>query len=589
MKKKNSRLSTLVIIVLVLVVGVLVVFPMISFRGSEKKMLEAAKLFFERNPNELPAGEGVKTVALSELYKKSYLKDDIYVPFTHKLCSVTDSWVKVKRDNYDYKYYVYLKCGALQSSVDHTGPKIKLIGNDEITIGKGEEFKDPGVKSVSDAVDGKIKIDEVVVKGTVDINKMGTYPISYSASDSLGNKTVVTRNVTVVAKLANSIKERLGTETHFKGNPNDNYLRLSNMLFRIYGVDSNNNVIIVSDEDISYVSYTSLEKWLDYYYDHLNKKTQEMIVSQKYCNESLDENKLKTTGCNSYTNTRKVYIPSVDMVNLAQVGDANFMKSSVMSWVANKKDSSTGYVTKNILFGADYNKDFMAYSLTDNIGVRPMMTIKGETLIVSGDGTAINPYTLGDVKQAKSGTLVNERFTGEYVSIGGEVYRIIEVLKDGTTKVISNFTLGDEKCTASMDSDVILYNPKKTSSVAYFINNRATAYIDTTHFVNHTIKVPVYQKEIIYGKEVETKEYKVKLSAPNMFEMFSVIRSDMNPYWFINSSKASRTTGVIFNVIPMSTEILRSHEAYVRAVAYLSEKTVISNGKGTIESPYLID
>ena len=591
MKNKSKRrflLIPLFAVVVLTVIG-LIVFPMISFRDGEKKMLEAGKLYFERNQKELPVGEGVKTISLSELYKGSYLKDDIYVPFTHKLCSLTDSWVKVKKDEYDYKYYVYLKCGSLQSNVDHTGPKIKLIGDEEITVGKGEEFKDPGVKSVSDAVDGKININKVSVKGTVDIDNVGTYPITYTAYDSLGNKTVVTRNVVVVAKLANSIKERLGTETHFKGNPNDNYLKLSNMFFRIYGVDSDNNVVIVSDENTSYVSYSALEKWLDYYYDHLNKKTQEMIIPQKYCNETLDESKLKTTECNSYTESRKVYIPSIDMINQAKEGKDNFMLPGVISWVSNKQSSDRGYSTIGSYQGNVTQGSYLDYSLDSNLNVRPLFTIKGDALISSGDGTANNPYKLGDVVSAKAGALVNERYTGEYVSINGEVYRIVDIEKDGTTKIISDFTINGADCTASSDSQIIVYNPKKTTSVAYCINNKAIAYINTKYFVNHTIKVPTYKDKIIYGKEVETKEYKVKLSAPNMFEMFSALKKGMKPYWFLNSSKEARRTGMVSNEIPAVELISRSKTASVRVVAYLKDSVTIYSGSGTLNNPYNVN
>ena len=46
-------------------------------------------------------------------------------------------------------------------------------------------------------------------------------------------------------------------------------------------------------------------------------------------------------------------------------------------------------------------------------------------------------------------------------------------------------------------------------------------YVDTSYFVKHKISVPIYKKLINYGKEVSTKEYTVKLSPPNMYDLFS--------------------------------------------------------------------
>ena len=144
---------------------------------------------------------------------------------------------------------------------------------------------------------------------------------------------------------------------------------------------------------------------------------------------SVSESALDTTQCNSYTKKRKVYIPSVVDVNKAESLGSNFMKAYTMSWVANNKDNDEAYVTRNIFFGDDYGKSFLPYNIDYNYGVRPMMTISGESLIISGDGTVDNPYTFGDTERAKGGDLVNTRFVGEYLSIDGSLYRIISTEK----------------------------------------------------------------------------------------------------------------------------------------------------------------
>ena len=76
--------------------------------------------------------------------RKSFLKEDIYIPNSKEPCSLEDSWVKVKRVDGEYKYYTYLKCGIRQSNVDHEGPKIELNGKKEITITRGGKYKEQG-------------------------------------------------------------------------------------------------------------------------------------------------------------------------------------------------------------------------------------------------------------------------------------------------------------------------------------------------------------------------------------------------------------------------------------------------------------
>lgn len=590
---KKIKLVVTVILILIFV-WFLIVSPMITFHNNEKKLEDAAKRYYELNSNELPTGERVKTLSLKKLYHKSFIKGDLFIPYTKKTCSIENSWVKVRRENGEYKYYTYLECGVLSSTVDHKGPVITLNGDKKITLGKGEKYKEAGVKSVVDNKDGNLKVKDVEISGEVDSTKIGTYEITYTALDSLNNKTEVIREVEVVQKLNSTIKSSLKDNKNFTGSPNNNYIRLSNMLFRVYGLDSKNNVIIVANEDISNVNYSKIDKWLDYFYNNLNDFTKKAIVESKYCNMNVTDSTLDSTQCSSYTNNKKVYIPSVVEINKAESDGNNFMKAATVSWTANKKDEKNAYLTGVALITSGH-KEYTPYNINANYGVRPMMTIKGDTLIVDGDGTLDNPYTFGDVKKAKGGSLLNERYTGEYISIDGSVYRIIKAENDGTTKVISNFTVGNKNESVTVASNAvnnkITYNPKNKNSVAYFINNRISEYVDTSKFVKHEIEVPIYKNKIIYGTEVETKKYSVLLSAPNMYEMFSAKpqNGSTHSYWMINTSKADNIGAGVYNLgAPINEKILMDLDLYVRFVAYLNKSTVISSGEGTINNPYII-
>lgn len=586
-----KKIKLFITIVLILVfVWFLIISPMITFHSNESKLESAAKRYFELNSNELPTGENVKTLTLKTLYHKSFIKNDLYIPYTNKTCSIENSWVKVRKEDGKYKYYTYLECGVLSSTVDHKGPVITLNGDKSISVGKGEEYKEAGVKSLVDNTDGKLDIKNVTIKGEVDTTKIGTYEITYTAFDSLRNKTVVTREVKVVQKLNSTIKKSLNDSKNFVGNPLNNYLRISNMLFRVYGLDDNNNIIIVSDEDIANVNYSKLDKWLDYYYDNLNDFTKDVIVKAKYCNMNLTNTTLDTTKCSSYTKERNVYIPSVIEVNKAQ-GEDNFMRPNTMSWIANKKDGKNAYLTRSFFFGKEEDKSYLSYSIDDNYGVRPMMTIKGDTLITDGNGTYNNPYVFGDVKKAKGGTSLNERFTGEYISIDGDVYRIIKTNSDGTTKVISDFTISEAAVRNDSVDGKFTYNPTDKSTIAYYINNRVSEYVNTKYFVKHEIEVPIYKDNIVYGNEIKNKKYEVVLSAPNMYEIFSA--QPQNPvsksYWMLNTSQKEKIGAGLLEIgVPINGEVEFNTKLGIRIVAFTKKGTTISSGQGTVENPYVI-
>ena len=419
MDKKKIAFNIKFIISLIIVglfVWYLVISPMMKFHDNEKQMINAAKRYFEINSNELPTGKRIKTLSLSTLYSKSYLEKDFYVPYTSNVCDQTDSWVKVRKNNSgEYEYLVYLDCGMLQSSIDHTGPEIKLNGSEEVTIGLGSKYKEEGVKSVVDNTDGKLDVKDVVIKGNVDTSKVGTYEVEYIAFDSLKNRTSVTRKVNVINNLNSVVKKALNGAKNFTGNPTNNYVRLSNMLYRVYGLDSNNNIILVAAEDVSNVNYTKLNEWLNkYYYNHLNDFTKKLIVKSKYCNMKITDTTTDTTECSGYTDKVNIFVPSVVDVNKAAAGSENFMKTYTMSWVGNSGDDGKAYVTREIFFDEYYGKSFVAYENDLNFGVRPMFTIKGNISIVSGDGTITNPYTFGDSTPISGGEELNKASTGEY-------------------------------------------------------------------------------------------------------------------------------------------------------------------------------
>src|SRR5699024_5603068 len=144
--------------------------------------------------------------------------------------------------------------------------------------------------------------------------------------------------------------------------------------------------------------------------------------------------------CSSYTKEVNVSILSASDINQAtdKNGD-NYLFPDGISWVRNEKDQKTAYATRNVFYG--YGTQYMAFSQNYNLGIRPVLTIKGDALVVSGDGTLSNPYSIDDFTYAKTNDKLNSRYSGEYILYSGMLWRIVDVSDDGTTKVIANTTI----------------------------------------------------------------------------------------------------------------------------------------------------
>lgn len=598
MNKKNLKYLKIAITVIIvaLLVWFLVLKPLRAFKNYEKSMESAAKRYYELNQTELPTGSRIATVSMQTLYHKAYLKEDFYIPYTKEPCSMKDSWVKVKKVNGEYKYYTYLKCGALESTVDNKGPEIKLNGSTEITVNLGEKYKDPGVKSVADKTDGKMSVKDVTIKtDKVDTSKVGTYEVTYTAMDSLKNKTTITRTVKVVSKLKNAVNIATDKKGYYVGATPNNYITLSGMMFRIIGVDGN-NVKIVAEEDIANVDYAGIASWLDYYMKHFNEKSKKYLVKNKYCNMQLADDQLTTQECTAKTKSTYAYIPSIDEINRSKDTTGSFLQPTTLSWTASKKDDDNAYAVRNILLGVQGNSTYLADGIINNYGVRPVLTVKGDALLKAGNGSKDNPYTFGETAAGHADDPINTRYPGEYISYGGLLWRIVEANSDGTTRIISVDSIKENgqfvKVKHETSTNKKTYNPNEKGNIGYYINNRVSEFVDTSYFVNKEITVPIYNKDILYGKETSTKKYKVKLSAPNTYEMFSAQTSsnqDVRSYWLINSSKTQYYKGVVTDLgVVMRGEISDFLTFGIRLVGNLNKSTTITKGKGTLDSPYNI-
>ena len=81
---------------------------------------------------------------------------------------------------------------------DPEPPVLKLKGKDAITLRVGQSYQEPGY-SAEDNCDGNLT-GKVTVSGSVDTSKSGIYCLTYSVSDSRGNKTTKYRTVSVLSE-----------------------------------------------------------------------------------------------------------------------------------------------------------------------------------------------------------------------------------------------------------------------------------------------------------------------------------------------------------------------------------------------------
>ena len=610
MKKKGidkNKIIKIVIVVVVIIVLVLLLwflyfYPNKVFRDNEKLLEEAGKRYYEINDTRLPNEEGrVISVSLNTLVKQKYL-DGLYEAYGNKLCDLNESNVKAVNKDGEYVYYTYLKCGNHESSVDHEGPVITLNGSKNMTVSRGDTFNDPGVKSVVDNVDGNMDKSSVSIKGEVDTSKVGVYEITYTISDSLANKTEVTRKVSVEESLASTVKSN--TENgYYVGNVDNNYIYFNNMLFRIVRVNDDNSVLIVSNDALANVDYTNdgrftdsaLDKWLnDYFYNLLEPSYQDLIKSSSWCDDVISSDNITTTECSRQTDKRKVGILSLQDYNLSYDGVSSYLDKSNFSWYANLAEDNKAWA---ITSTDSYPNTIYSSESTNLLNVVPALNLKASTTILEGDGTYTNPYVVVKRDTARRSSELNKRQVGEYVSYSGYLFRISNILDDGTTEVIMDSVLKSNNRQIDIGytngNKQKVYNPNQEGNIGYKIKNDMTRYINTDLFVSKNISVPIYNKNITYQGKKDTKKYKLLITIPSTFDIFSAKSSTANDsgYWLRDSSKQDNTKAVVRSLGTLTYSNASDNlQAGVKVLAYFDKDVIIESGKGTYLDPYtLID
>lgn len=229
-------LASIILIVIAIVVIVLVVksnekkektFTQKDFAKLESRMLEEIPFYIQlnnitlteetiridleklliENGGTIDKGK-VKAARICEGYINAYLEGDIEVYFPYIKCNdlyTTEGYEEEEKtpDN-------------SLSIIDEEKPNLILNGDEKYSINIYEEYNELGYKAI-DNIDGDIT-SKVEVKGEVNTYKNGIYKITYSITDKAGNKTVKTREITVVGKqtttkLATTTKKQAITTT----------------------------------------------------------------------------------------------------------------------------------------------------------------------------------------------------------------------------------------------------------------------------------------------------------------------------------------------------------------------------------------
>ena len=243
----------------------------------------------------------------------------------------------------------------------------------------------------------------------------------------------------------------------------------------------------------------------------------------------------------------------------------------------------------------------------NSFSIRPSINLKPDVKIVDGNGTEEDPYRLeGDNDTVSSGTLLKDRYSGEYLTFGtGEnnLYRIVSHENGSGTKITSAEPLKDSETfkTTSFGNSI---NYSSSNTIGSFLNNE---YLDTSngYLTNKDINMiedstTWYLGMIEYGDNYKLGKYTgsnmssvtqntttSKVGLLRMGELMSSqtdILENNTAYWLLTPFSDSTVRYASYNGSTFGGEL--TLELGIKPTLNLKQNVVITSGDGTKTNPF---
>ena len=482
-KKKIIGLVSAIVVLIIVIVGVSYAWLTMTVQGNEKQVLRVGGLRIILNETNSLTINDARPISDSEgmaqdgfifsVENQGALAADYNV-------YLDDDAIETTQTRLDDQYVKY------SLDVNDTTGTAKVLDNRLIYSGHIERnTTDNFVLRVwlNDEIDGYITNQVFKVKIRVEVNEGG--PVADVLLAGVGEN--------------GAIDTSDPDQTFITGTDPNNYIWYSGKLWRAVSIDpDDNSVKLVTQWNISAISYNEsnaafegsyMEAWLN-----------DTSVDGFLGNLRDYENFIKTDSVWNAT------LDATDLVSITKPAETTMVEDAVgllnmyeyrMSYSGTTYQN--GYLNNGLywLTLTPYSSSFVRYvddygraydiSPSNKRGVRPSINLKSSVKIVSGDGTENNPYRLdGDNDSNLNGTLLNTRYSGEYIKFGaGEnnLYRIVSHETSGLTKITSAEPLksGGSFITSAFGSRSEA-NYSSSSTIGTFLNGEyLTSYVGSSY------------------------------------------------------------------------------------------------------------
>lgn len=372
----------------------------------------------------------------------------------------------------------------------------------------------------------------------------------------------------------------------FIGEVSDNYLEYSGNLFRIIEVDAEYNIKAVSEQSFTYM-YSGLEKGFNESYINkwLNESDEEnsgifernlynteSLFFSTVCEDVIDD--LSNITCNEINKENRFGILSL-YEYAKSGGKGGYLNNGEDFYLSNLNEKGANY------FITSEGEVSISELTTKTLGVRPVITISGDTVLLSGKGTFNNPYKI----EEHNVEALKDVYVGSIINFSGNKYIVTDVSGENV-KVALNDTIKDK------DGDILLKsfggsnsgysNSKKT--IGYYLNDDFYKSLENNDLI---VKSEWYIGKLSLDNLDYSRVYSTKTSLNvgmlTLGDMF--VTEVKNVFTILRGIEDDKIIYVINEDGNFYGDFISS-KYEIRPAFYLKGDTIISGGKGTIDEPY---
>ena len=370
-------------------------------------------------------------------------------------------------------------------------------------------------------------------------------------------------------------------QNYFTNDTDTNYLKYSNILWRIIKINDDNSLTIISNNALTTLAYgkklnykdSHIFKWLnktdDNYSGILEKNLNDVetyLQKTTTCTDTLD--KIENTPCKNTDDDN--YITLLSVVDYLNIGSKN-------SYLANKEYF---YLSNNNsedkIWSVDEDGSIALSNGYDIIGIRPVITIKANIDYISGNGSKEDPYII-----EKDNPLF-----GSYVKIDNTTWRIYEVDNNNVRLMLNDYLkVNNENLTYKYSNISSYHNDYKYGSIAYYLNHD---FLNTLSCKDKIKEVSWYNGYYNIDNNYDYK-YSLTETINSTVALMSIGNIFLNPeltnYYTMTGNKINGT--MIYAIQNNMKTYQKQVTTTLNVVPTISiDKDLLKKGKGTISSPF---